>query len=348
MNVYILNTSLKVLAVIDDFYSLGWIERHPESGEFELELPSKYNGESYLALDNLVAIPDSDVTMMIASKQPVTDQDGKESFVIKGESVESLLKRRWTGLKIDVSSSVENNINFLVYESLIDPADTTKKVSWIDDAPYGAPVYPADTYINQFEIGSIYDMVMAICKATGFGIRFIRGTTKMKFEIYKGQDRTASVIFAPQFGNVNSSSYFQSEINAVNLVYVVTEDLVYPIVGVWEAGTTEPSGSSRRETTIETTIDRDLAEGYSLTDGEVLAIIQTRGRQHIIENRQKGLFEGDFDIYGNFKLGVDFDLGDIVTTVIQDVTTTARVSEILRSYSVDGVITNITMDFIDG
>ena len=84
----------------------------------------------------------------------------------------------------------------------------------------------------------------------------------------------------------------------------------------------------------------------SLSDAEVLAIINTRGRVVIEENKLVGLFEGDFDIQGNFEYGVDFFMGDVVQCNLEGRNVKARIIELVRSYSVEGEKSYVAMDFI--
>lgn len=343
--VYITDEYLEPLEIIDDFFTLSWTERHNEAGYFELELPLSYLGSPNLIMDNYVVLPESDVTMVIMSKQPEINE-ASESFIISGESVEAMLKRRWTDTKIDVSGPIETTIYNLVDEHFLTPSDSNRAIDSWYTFDTGTPPHPSDTYADQFEILSIYDICVAICMATGYGFRLVRVEGGLGFQVYKGEDRSSTVIFSEDFGNVVSSSYIDSQKDAQNLAIVVTDDSVYPRVDVWLSGESEPTGLSRRERTLETTIDRNLDDAYTLTDPEVLAIIQSRGRNMIFENQAYGYFEGDFDIDGNFKLDIDFFLGDIVQTVLVDGwAPVARVVEVLRSFSTEGNTSHVTMDY---
>lgn len=83
-----------------------------------------------------------------------------------------------------------------------------------------------------------------------------------------------------------------------------------------------------------------------LTDEEVLEIISTRGQEVLNTWKSVGLFEGDFDIEGNFKYGVDFFMGDIVQCSLEGRNVKARIVELVRSYSTEGVRTYLAFDFI--
>lgn len=83
-----------------------------------------------------------------------------------------------------------------------------------------------------------------------------------------------------------------------------------------------------------------------LTDTEVLDIISTRGSEILDTWKSVGLFEGDFDIYGNFKYGIDFFMGDIVQCNIEGRNVKARIIELVRSYSTEGVKSYVAFDFV--
>lgn len=83
-----------------------------------------------------------------------------------------------------------------------------------------------------------------------------------------------------------------------------------------------------------------------LTDEEVLAVMTTKGRLEIQQNKSVGLFEGDFDIQGNFKYGVDFFMGDIVQCNLEGRNVKARIVELVQSYTKEGPKSYVAMDFI--
>ena len=83
-----------------------------------------------------------------------------------------------------------------------------------------------------------------------------------------------------------------------------------------------------------------------LTNNEVLSIITTRGDEILDTWKSVGLFEGDFDIHGNFKYGIDFFMGDIVQCNLEGRNVKARIIELVRSYSVEGLKTYVAFDFI--
>lgn len=353
--IHVLNTLLEVVGIIDDYYSLTWTERHYEAGDFEVDLPTRYMSETYMTQGNFLTIQDSDVVMMIENIKPVTTEE-KKSLVVSGQSTESLLKRRSLSVPFDADGFAETIMYTLVDEHLVNPTDSERGMLLLQGTTSAQTLTPV--YQNQVEMGSIYDICVAICKDTGLGFRIKRtlhlGTESMAFEVYEGVDRSFNqsalpwVIFSESFDNIISGSFYESTQGQVNLVQVITDDSwpAYRDWKVWAVGESEPQDLERREKILETSVDRDLG-GTSLTNLEVLAILETRARAVIFEHRPKGLFEGAFDFDGNFKYGVDFHMGDIVQVSLSGHETPARIIELVRSYSVDGITTHVTTDFID-
>ncbi|MCK5602232.1 hypothetical protein KAR91_10195, partial [Candidatus Pacearchaeota archaeon] len=82
-----------------------------------------------------------------------------------------------------------------------------------------------------------------------------------------------------------------------------------------------------------------------LTDKEVLAIIEERGETVIKDSTPIVIFDGTVDARGQFIIGEDFFLGDIVTVNAHGVSDRARVMEVVKSYSVEGEKIYIAFDF---
>ena len=469
--IYVLDTSLDTIAIIEDYYSLNWAERYSEVGDFELDLPIKYALDSSIAFGNFLYIKSSDKLMIIEDIKPSFGMD-KTSLLINGQSAESILTRRILLDPINVDGIAESIIYTLVAQNVTSPLNL-KRYIWPFKIVFPA-VSTSEVFAEQLEMQTVYDAIKFICESTGLGFKVEKVGTenlRLQFSVYKGEDRSYDqginpyVIFSETFDNVIASSFYESEKDKVTMTLVTTEDRVVALrrVFVWEEGDPEPSGLDRSEivleagiernigkppeppdpeaqihrldsvnittnpildipsialdlpdpeepqeppevvdgpilsvvgkdtlaavgititpsieiyvpydltaigiitnprTTIPTlyeNIDRLIAIGITvnpviapytpppLTDAEVLAIMTTRGRQTIKENKSVGLFEGDFDIKENFEYGVDFFMGDIVQCNLEGKNVKARIVELVRSYSTEGEKAYIAMDFI--
>lgn len=352
MKVYSLDDSLVKTGLIEDYFSLIWTERYNDVGDFELELPITYDLDKRIDLGGMLILPNSDRVMLIQDIKPQTGRD-RTSLLVTGESFETVLKERVTlGVThLDGVVTAETEIYSLISAHITNPILGARDITIVNNT-LPTPSITA-THTDIYDPGSLYKIITAICEATGLGFKFELNSGLMKFSVYEGVDRSYSqdpatnpfVIFSPAFGNVISSSYYESILGLVNAVLVLTDDGVYPSTWVYETDAASPQYYSRKEEVLETTIDRTVSLP-NLTDAEVLAIIKVRGREIIRERKQAGLFEGDFDITGNFVYGTDFYLGDIVECKIENRTVSARLAEVTTAISQEGITTYAALDFV--
>lgn len=345
--VLVLDSTLTPIGMIDDYYSLIWAERYSEAGDFELELPIKYQSDPLITFGNFLYTNISDKPMLIEDIKPMFGED-KISLLVSGESAESMLKRRIVEGVQNIAGRSEIMIYDLIRFHITEPEDTDREISLFKtDFP---AMLTTPVYNDQFENQTLYEITKVICRNTGLGFKIIIYDGELVFLIYEGLDHSDEqsendlVVFSETFDNVISSSYYSSERDKVTVVLVVTDDSVYPSVYVWAAGASEPTGSDRHEIVLETTIDRDV-EDPPLTDAEVLSIILQKGRE-LINEVPVGIFEGNFNIQGSFKYGVDFFMGDLVQCILSGKEVKARVIEVVHSYSAEGRKAYVAMDFM--
>jgi hypothetical protein len=94
-------------------------------------------------------------------------------------------------------------------------------------------------------------------------------------------------------------------------------------------------------------VGRGKVEGSDtpLTDEETLDIIEERGEAVIKEDTPIAVFDGSADARTQFIIDDDFFLGDIVHVDAHGSSDSARVVEVVKSYSVEGDKIYITFDF---
>ena len=349
--VHVFDNTLTYLGPIEDYYSLSWAERYNEVGDFELELPLKWESSSLLDFGNFLYIKSSDKLMIIEDKK-LSSGESETSLLVTGESAESLLKRR-------IFEDAENHVGpaeIIIYDvvlhNLMRPTKSTRNFALFND-PFFETLITTE-YEEQFDPQSIYDIVTKVAKGAALGYKVVCGDfdadpPALDFYVYEGVDRSYAqsantwLVFSDKFQNVIASSFYSSQKENVTLCVVLTDDVVHNFVRVWIG--TEPADLDRIETILETTVDRDLTSP-SLTDDEVLAILLTRGREVINQSGPIGILEGDFDIQLNHKYGEDFFMGDIVQCNLHGIEVGARVIELVRSYSAEGEKTYLGLDFI--
>ena len=208
-----------------------------------------------------------------------------------------------------------------------------------------------DTVEDQLAIASLYDLITPMLKSNGMGFKITKEGQTLRPWVFKGHDRSANqsarpvVTFSDNFDNVLSSSFYTSRKGMINIVQVIGDDEVHDSVSVWEENTDEPEGLDRFEGVLEEIVERDN-DDPPLNDDQILAIVLTKGREVVADNKQVDILDGDFDIHGSFKYGVDFFMGDIVQCYVEERHTTARIIEIVRSYTESGSITYVAFDIL--
>lgn len=377
VEIFVLDSALAYQGIIDDYITLVWAERYTDIGDFELELPISHYSNPLIAFGNILTIKTSDKLMVIEDiKQE--DKGESEVLVVQGKSVESFLKRRvieepFTILEEELA---ELAMYKLLWNNMIMPLDikngTVKEIAiFSKDYPR---MYSAARYEEQFEPSTLFDIIKTICDNAyrlgsgvpssptarpGLGFKIVNYNDELFFHFFYGVERDHNqlgfvdnpyVVFGPEFHNVQSSSIYESEQNRVTVALVLTDDTTYPLVYVWSDGSSEgvagnePEDLERIETVIDMKIDRDAVDP-AMTNADVLLAIETRGREEIITGSNY-LIEGEFDTEGSpFTYGVDFFMGDIVQCYLVGKSTGARVVEVVRTYSLEGRSSLITMDF---
>lgn len=365
--IYVYDQNLDAIGIIDEYSSLNWAARYNSEGDFELELALSWADSSLLDFGNFLHIPTSDKVMVVEEKKP-TRGPTEGSLLVNGRSVESILRRReLMTFNTFIDTPVEYIMYSRVYWSVVFGAgDADRIIALFEDDLDIWP--PAMSYLitasDQYKTESIYEVIEGVAKIVDLGFKiivadFASASSKLYFLVYGGVDRSTSqtdnnpVIFSEVFDNLPDSSFLTTEKDKVNLTVVFTDDAVHPKVFVWEGGSsenpggTEPTGLTRFEGRLDTTINRDTDDDDidDLTDDEVLAIIEERGRIVIKENIPLAIFDGDVDARTQFILEEDFFLGDIVQVNAHGISDSARVIEVVKSYSAEGEKIYIAFDF---
>ena len=94
MDLYVLNTNFEKVAIIDSYESLVWTDRFREPGDFELYCFPEAKLLADCQVDYYLENTESEHLMFIETRKITTDVDDGDRFVLTGESLESILRRR--------------------------------------------------------------------------------------------------------------------------------------------------------------------------------------------------------------------------------------------------------------
>lgn len=346
----VLNKNRQEVLIIDDYFSLVWPELYSGEGLFTLEVPIEYAENEYILTGNYLVIEESDRVMIITDLNPsITDTTSK--LVISGSSAETLLRSRVLTTTVFIDGSVQDAINTLFEVYFSDPFFPEQDIFEFEFDVSSDPNVTSKTITNTYEPDSMYNVIKSICDAVNLGFRVVLNSNDVfEFQLYSGIDRSYDqsvlpfVVFSEEYNNIQEQSFYISTQDYKNIAVVVTEDLIYPLVYVYDG--LEPEGIDRKELLVDATgINRQIPDAPDLTDGEYYEILWQKGLDELRSRRPMGVFDGDIDIEGSFKINEDFFLGDIVQCVFASGETAARITEFVRSYSESGWISYASFQF---
>ena len=116
MDLFVLDTSLNQIAVLDTYKSLIWTERYNEYGDFEIVAPVTSNLLSVLKQDYYLEHRDTDRTMILEKILINTDIEDGNTMTITGRSLESILLRRIVWGQRTIKGNLQNGIKKLLQE----------------------------------------------------------------------------------------------------------------------------------------------------------------------------------------------------------------------------------------
>lgn len=319
MDLFILNTNLDVVAIVDVYTSLIWAERYDQCGDFELKLPVSSGFLACFKQDYYIEIPESEHLMIIEKILINSDVEEGNYLTVSGRSIESILTRRVVWGCQTISGSLQNGIKELLDAAIINPSDPNRK---IDNFVFKYSTDPAITDIDikaQFTGDNLYDVICEVCAELNLGFKVtMTDDKKFIFELYAGKDRSygqienSYVIFSPEFENISNSNYVESKSALKNIVLVGGEgegsERRYAVAGVGGVGL------DRRELFADARdISSKVNEGEDpISDEEYSALLIERGNEYLVEATDVMSFEGEVDTVTMFVYGKDFQKGDIV------------------------------------
>ena len=134
MNLFVYNTSFKLVGIVDRYTSLIWTDRYDECGDFELTIPYESKWNSVFQLDYFCRTDYSDRWAVIEKIEETKEEDGPLTVIVSGRSLESILERRIVIGDVEFGSddhevNVQNSILSLIYANIIAPNNIKRRIS---------------------------------------------------------------------------------------------------------------------------------------------------------------------------------------------------------------------------
>lgn len=344
MDLWIYNEDLTLQGIVDTAASIIWANRFRQCGDFEIYVPASVAMIELLKEDRLVGRPDSKMVGVIEYVGTETDEEAGDHLIVKGRCLRSILDRRIIWDQTALTGTVENVMRRLVTDAFISPAIPERKYDKLVLAE--AHGY-TDTVQVQFTGDVLLEAIEELCAANNYGFEVTMTSTTIMQEgfltvdFYKGVDRSENqrklprVVFSEEYDNLITSSYTRDKTKYKSVALVAGEGEGSARRKVVVTRADDLSGLHRREIFIDA---RDVSSNEGeISNAEYEAQLAERGRTNMSEAAIIESFAGTMDTGHAHVLGVDYDLGDIVTVINKyGVRANAQVLEIVESWDENG------------
>lgn len=357
MEIYVFNTNIELIHIIDNSTSLIWTRRYYKPGEFQLHLPLTEDNIKYLKRDNIIYKKDDKEAGYIETRQIELDEKGNETLLVKGRFLTNYSDRRIIWGELSFNGKCEALMRKLLTDNCINPSDINRKMPLLE---LGNLKNYTETIEYQKSYGNVGDELekIATTNELGYRINLNHINKKLIFEVYKGVNRSvnqslvAPCIFSRDFENVLNQTYIESSNDYKNTALIGGEGEGKQRVLV--SINNNNSGVNRWELFVDAGDLKKEVNDVILTDTEYKNTLVQKGKEKLTEHQEVKTFESKVNTKGNNVYKVDYDLGDIVTVTDKKwgITLDTRITEIEEIYEegkveVNPVFGNITPTIIE-
>lgn len=381
MNLYTLDENFRRKDTIDEFSSAIWTERYSSPGDVTLVVDSTPAMMELLSEGTRLGMDGTNEVMLL-------DTQSIEGGLLKveGESLLGFLKERPFGSVIDMQARSwfsanyppENIITHIVlfYVVVVDPTgdpylhNGAMPSGWAGGVLNRIPALGIDPIVNphpninhSVPHGQVYETIKQIADTFSLGIKLYLlfsepyGNYELRFKVYRGVDRSATVQFSPALDNLKNVKELRSTKGYRTVAYAHPNDEHIGYFGVaYVPGTEEFIGFDRRALLVfvdDVYLEKIAASGDWMTatiedHNNTLSVLEQRAKDALANNNYTKVVDGEVIPQFGYTFGEDYDLGDIVSLRgYSDIIQTARITEYIRSQDSTGEREYPTVSIID-
>ena len=349
----IFTSEIDLLGEISDYESLFFIRSFYGIGDLELRINRYKRYTDTLQKGNIIVVgKDNHKAYKILHKEIELNEDGKasENWLIKALELKIVTGQRITLPPVHTaydskSGPSETVMKYYIDRNIVNPVDINRKIPQLviaSDMLRGNNINWQSRFKNVAEETSDISLFSNL----GWNVKVDYDLRKWVFDVSEGRDLTVNqfindpVIFSPQFDNVKSMQYVDSDLNYRNAAYIAGqgEGIERRVVELGQS-----SGLSRYELFVDA---RDIEEEIDV-EGEdpiprpiqdVVNDLLNRGEQKLAEMIQERFMEAQILTHNTFKYEKDWDLGDVITNQNKDwgITLDTRITEVKEIYEPSG------------
>lgn len=315
MDLWIYGTDFSLQGIIDGASSTIWANRYRQCGDFEICMPASEAALDLLREDRYVVRPGRKMACIIEKVTLDTDEENGDYIAVTGRCLRSVLDRRIVWDQTILTGTVENALRRLVTEAFISPKIAARKYDRLILAPAHGYTDKVDT---QYTGDNLLDAIEELCAAHNYGFTVTLQDGYMVVDFYKGVDRSAGqsknprVIFSEKYDTLSGSTYMRDKTGYKTVALIAGEGEGAERKRTTAERSTDLSGLQRREMYVDA---RDISSNEGeITDAVYLAQLSDRGAAKLAEAPVVESMAGSIEHMQTYTYGIDYDLGDIVTT----------------------------------
>ena len=326
MEVYILDSLYRRVAVVDRFESLIWTERFSAWGDFELHIQSTNENRNLFKADTNIVLNESYRVMTVETIEDTYDLEGKTILKVKGRSLEAILEDR---LAVNTLTSITTDTKWeltdvptAIIRTMFHNVCVLGNVNSGDIIPglvEGNVIFPTDTIGEPSDVvtysidpRSLYQAIKDLADIYSIGFRLVRdpSTNTLYWDVYMGSDRTSAqtslpaVIFSPDLQNLHNTTLLTSGALYKNVAYVISavgHEIVY-------LDDVDPT-TNGFERNVLIVLASDINDP---TPSIASAQMIQKGKDELAKNRRFQGFDGEVAPSSGYVYGVHYNLGDLV------------------------------------
>ena len=310
MEIYVLNGNLEIIGMIENFNSLIWANRYYEIGDCEVYAEATATNLELLVKDNYLIRFDDDMICRIESIEINTSYEKGNYIIAKGYDCKKILDQRILMGQLSIDGNVEDYIRNLVYTTCVNPDledRQIKKTNGTANFFLGDEANFTEVITEQINYKNVGEKIKELCKKYNWGYKVTTLNTNFYFILYKGTDRSNTVIFSNEYENLNSTKYKEDSSKLGNVAITAGE-------GDGSERLTSISGEAESISRYEVYVDaneisktitwEDLTtmypttgeggEGYITTEGSSYVYEMNYINIQIIDNNQLAKLQTDY------------------------------------------------------
>lgn len=223
IDVYVLDKNLELVGIVDSYKSLIWAKRYYTPGDCEIYVEATPDMISLLRSGYYLARGDDDMVCQIRKIEIDTSADDGNYLIVTGYDTKIFLDQRVVWSMANCDGNLEDFIRQLVQNSCVTPALSGRAFLKENGTPLlklGNRAGFTEAITEQVSYKNVGEKVREYCQTYKWGYRFVPSDGLLWFQLYKGADRSNTVIFSDSYENLSSTKYVEDGTNMGNVALV--------------------------------------------------------------------------------------------------------------------------------